>query len=138
MFFILLQQSSFNLNLCTGNSRVFHARLNDELNLLCGNPSLSKVFQGEVGSQSNKFNYNVYLTDNGSVFKDRNGSKANPIYNCELKKDNNQNYVLQSFKFLLSENLPPNQLGKFKGFKEGKSYWLFSKYSLLFSLCRYF
>lgn len=120
---------SFDKDLCTENSRIFHARLNDELNILCGNPSLSKVFQGDVGSQSTLFNYNVYLTDDEAVYIKRNGSKANPIYNCELKKDgiNKQNYILQSFKFLLSENLPPRQLGKFKGFRQGKSYWLFSK-----------
>jgi len=119
------QNPIFNQALCTRNSRVLHAQLNDELNILCGNPSLSKVFQGDVGSQSTLFNYNVYLTDNSNVYRERNGSKANPIYNCELKKDN-QNYVLQSFKFVLSERLPPGQLGKFKGFKEGKSYWLFT------------
>ena len=122
---------SFNEDVCTKESTKIYAKSDDQLSILCGNPSLSNSFQDSLRrgrSMQHKYFYNIYITDSEQVNTDRDGNKADLMFTCDAKltSSNNQDYVVKKSVNRLSSILP-FPIGNFQGFQEGKRYWLFSK-----------
>jgi len=120
----------FNEDLCTEESRRIYAKSDDQLSILCGNPSLSNSFQDSLRrgrSMQHKYFYNIYITDSLDVHNARDGNRADLMYVCDAKltSSSNQDYVVKKSVNRLSSILP-FPIGNFQGFQEGKKYWLFT------------
>jgi len=120
---------SFDPSQCDKSSRNFDAKPNDQISFVCANPSLNNAFHDgtkPAQTRASQLNYNIFVTEDRSVFESRNGSKATLIFNCKAEQSKNKPFYVIRKQFHLSQYMPV-PMGKLSGFEPGKSYYFFSK-----------
>ena len=89
--FAFLITHSYNNTLCSAESRTFHAKINDQLNILCANPELhlgtinDDLYKDIIGN--GYLEQDIYFTDQKRVYEHRNTSTARLIHHCKVSMD---------------------------------------------------
>ena len=89
----------YNDTICSAESRRFHAKIDDQLNILCANPKLSLglIEEDKTGVRV-EFEHDIYFTDKKNVYKRRNATSAKLIYNCKVHSS-----ILMCRRFILAK-----------------------------------
>lgn len=116
----------FDNKTCSVNSRTFYAKFDDQFNIVCANPNINIGLADHTPIHPSLFFYNVFFTDNESVYKSRNGFLAKLVHKCQVYEHEIGRGVFTPAVYRRKIPISRFGFGMFKGLKENKRYWFFT------------